>query len=73
MHVTEEGRAGIGWQESLKRCIREAQRRQQLVAFIVLDNPQESLLDMKVGQGERGRQMRGMGTGRIKLKVLFGA
>eukprot|EP00897_Mesotaenium_endlicherianum_P007207 jgi/Mesen1/6514/ME000332S05520 len=33
--------------ESLKRCIREAMSRRQLVAFIVLDNPEESILDMQ--------------------------
>ncbi|BBM98800.1 midasin [Marchantia polymorpha subsp. ruderalis] len=33
--------------ESLRRCIREATSRKQLLAFIVLDNPQESILDMQ--------------------------
>ncbi|KAL3690583.1 hypothetical protein R1sor_016892 [Riccia sorocarpa] len=33
--------------ESLRRCIREAISRKQLLAFIVLDNPQESILDMQ--------------------------
>ncbi|KAL2649174.1 hypothetical protein R1flu_017302 [Riccia fluitans] len=33
--------------ESLRRYIREAASRKQLLAFIVLDNPQESILDMQ--------------------------
>jgi midasin len=32
---------------SFGRLVREAQRRQQLLAFIVLDNPDESILDMQ--------------------------
>eukprot|EP00271_Cylindrocystis_brebissonii_P001039 TRINITY_DN11285_c1_g4_i1.p1 TRINITY_DN11285_c1_g4~~TRINITY_DN11285_c1_g4_i1.p1 ORF type:complete len:1537 (-),score=554.30 TRINITY_DN11285_c1_g4_i1:474-4448(-) len=33
--------------ESLRRCIREALRQRQLLAFIVLDNPEDSILDMQ--------------------------
>ncbi|CAM6097712.1 unnamed protein product [Calypogeia fissa] len=33
--------------ESLRRCIREATSRRQLLALIVLDNPQQSILDMQ--------------------------
>lgn len=33
--------------ESLKRRIREAMDRKQLLAFLVLDNPRESILDMQ--------------------------
>lgn len=33
--------------ESLRRRIREAMDRKQLLAFLVLDNPQESILDMQ--------------------------
>ncbi|XP_024535665.1 midasin [Selaginella moellendorffii] len=33
--------------ESLRRCVRDALSRRQLLAFLVLDNPQESLLDMQ--------------------------
>lgn len=33
--------------ESLRRCIREATNRKQLLAFLVLDNPKESILDVQ--------------------------
>lgn len=33
--------------ESLRRCVRDAMNRKQLLAFLVLDNPQESILDMQ--------------------------
>eukprot|EP00898_Chlorokybus_atmophyticus_P007316 jgi/Chlat1/7586/Chrsp63S07074 len=33
--------------ESLQRCVREAMTREQLLAFIVLDNPSDSILDMQ--------------------------
>ncbi|XP_057850180.2 midasin isoform X2 [Cryptomeria japonica] len=33
--------------ESLKRCVRDALSRKQLLAFIVLDNPEESILDVQ--------------------------
>eukprot|EP01018_Ginkgo_biloba_P038909 Gb_21123 [translate_table: standard] len=33
--------------ESLKRCVRDALSRKQLLAFILLDNPEESIMDVQ--------------------------
>lgn len=35
-------------QENLKRCVRDALARKRMVAFLLLDNPQESIMDLMV-------------------------
>ncbi|GBG67611.1 hypothetical protein CBR_g741 [Chara braunii] len=41
--------------ESLRRCVRELTSRRQLLAFLVLDNPQESIIDMQTVSFAQGK------------------
>ena len=36
------------WQENLKRCVRDFLSQKRMVAFLLLDSPQESIMDLQV-------------------------
>lgn len=38
----------FAWQENLKRYVRDMLNRKRLIALILLDNPQESIMDLMV-------------------------